>query len=62
MLFLDKNVTLEPNSEQQLTVKVPWTFYTELVKRVDSLPDSITGWHFFEVPPTTLVMGAREAH
>ena len=41
VLFLNKDITLEPNCEKQVDLPVPWSFDTGLVEGVSSLPDNI---------------------
>ena len=41
ILFLSKDVSLEPNSERQVDLQIPWTFDAGLVEGVHSLPDNI---------------------
>ena len=41
VLFLKKDITLEPNSERQVDLPVPWTFDAGLVEGVHSLPEQV---------------------
>ena len=41
VLFLNKDITLDPNSERQVDLQVPWTFDAGLVEGVHSLPDQV---------------------
>ena len=41
VLFLNKDITLDPNSERQVDLRVPWTFDAGLVKGVQTLPDQV---------------------
>ena len=41
VLFLNKDIALDPNSEKQVDLQVPWTFDVGLVKGVHLLPDQI---------------------
>ena len=41
ILFLNKDITLEPNSERQVDLPVPWTFDAGLVEGVHSLPEQV---------------------
>ena len=42
VLFLNKDVTIDPNSERQLDLQVPWSFDAGLIEGVQSLPDKVT--------------------
>ena len=41
VLFLSKDITLDPNSERQVDLRVPWTFDAGLVEGVHTLPDQV---------------------
>ena len=41
VLFLNKDITLEPNSERQVDLPVPWTFDAGLVEGVQTLPEQV---------------------
>ena len=41
VLFMNKNITLDPNSERQVDLQVPWTFEAGLVEGVHTLPDQV---------------------
>ena len=41
VLFLNKDITLEPNCERQVDLPVPWTFDAGLVEEVQTLPEQV---------------------
>ena len=41
VLFLNKDITLDPNCERQVDLPVPWNFDTGLVEGVHTLPEHV---------------------
>ena len=41
VLFLNKDITLDPNCERQVDLPVPWNFDTGLVEGVHTLPENV---------------------